>query len=80
MKEEEIANKDRGFGLYNLALIRIKEKEKSEGQIIPFPKVFEVICRSFSIKKKEAWEVLFILRDFSKIKLVPYHGIILKNE
>lgn len=77
MNQETQTNKQR-FGLYNLALIRIEECKNSK-DIIPFPKIFQKLCRSFSISKKEAWEVLFILRDFGFIEIVPYHGIVLKN-
>jgi len=80
MKQQIIANKERVFGLYSLALIRIEECEKVKAEIISFPKVFEKLCRGFSIKKKEAWELLYILRDFDQIKIVPYHGVIVKNE
>lgn len=62
-------------GLYGLALKRIKDCEKVKGEIIPFPKIFERLCCCFSIKKQEAFEILFVLRDFSKIEVIPYHGI-----
>ena len=74
MNKVTIANKDRAFGLYGLAFERIKQCGSNNG-IIAFPDVFEKLCRSFSIKKKEAWEILFILRDFGLLEVVPYHGI-----
>ena len=80
MEKQIQANKERVFGLYTLALARIKECEKFKGQIIPFPKVFEKICRSFSIKKKEAWELLYILNEFNFIEIKAFHGVVLKNE
>jgi hypothetical protein len=73
-------NKDRTSGLYNLALDRIKECGTNKNEIISFPKVFEKLCRSFSITKKESWEILFILKEFEKIKIVPYHGVVIENE
>ena len=74
-------NKDRAFGLYTLAYQRIKEclQTNNSEEIIPFPSLFEKLCRSFSITKKEAWELLYILRDFEKIEVVPFHGVIVKN-
>jgi hypothetical protein len=77
MKKETIANKDRAFGLYGLAFERIKQC-KSNNSIIAFPDVFEKLCRSFSIKKKEAWELIFVLRDFGFIEVVRFHGVIVK--
>ena len=78
MENVEIADKECRFGLYNLALIRIKGLEEVKGKIIPFPEIFQKICRSYSIKKKEAFEILFILRDFDMIEIVPYHGVKIK--
>jgi len=77
MKNITIANKSCRFGLYSLALKRIKECESSR-KIIPFPSVFGKLCCSFSIKKKEAWELLFILRDFDMVEIVPFHGVKIK--
>lgn len=80
MKKVLQTNKERTSGLYNLALERIRECETCIGGTIPFPKVFEKLCRSFSISKKEAWEILYILQDFGKIKVVPYHGVVIKYD
>ena len=77
MIKQITTNKQR-FGLYNLAYKRIEECKNSK-DIIPFPKVFQKLCRSFSISKTEAWELLYIMRDFDLIKIVPYHGVSLKN-
>jgi len=71
------ANKSR-FGLYSLALERIKECERVKKQIISFPEIFEKLCRGFSITKKEAWELLFILRDFDLIEIKKFHGVVIK--
>jgi hypothetical protein len=80
MKQTIIANKEGSnvFGLYSLALERIKECEEVNGKIIPFPKVFEKLCRSFQIKKPQCWEILFILRDFEMIEIVKFHGVRIK--
>jgi hypothetical protein len=81
MEKATITNKDRTSGLYNLALNRIEELGSlNQNEIIPFPKIHEKICRSFSITKKESWEVLCVLRDFDKIKIVPYHGVVIKYD
>ena len=81
MAKATITNKDRASGLYNLALNRIEELGSlNQNEIIRFPKVHEKLCRSFSITKKESWEILYILRDFEKIEIVPYHGVIIKND
>ena len=77
-KREQTILKERPFGLYGLALERIKRCEKIKGQIISFPVLFETLCRSFQIKKQEAWEILFILRDLEFIKIVPMKGVITK--
>ena len=68
------------FGLYSLAIERLKHLEESPSGIIRFPTIFESICRQFSINKKQCWELLFIFRDMGFIKIVPYQGIkILKD-
>jgi len=75
MKEQKITNK--ACGLYGLALERISKCEKFKQQVISFPKVFETLCCTYSIKKALAWEILFILRDFGFIEIKPYHGVII---
>jgi hypothetical protein len=79
MRKQIIPNKERAFGLYSLALLRIKECEQLRGEVISFSKIFESLCRQFSIKKSDAWELLFILRDFGFIDIVKFHGVIFKN-
>ena len=68
----------KAFGLYSLALSRLEGCEESKGKIIPFPKVFEKICRSYQIKKKDAWEIIYILRDMDKIEVIAFHGVRIK--
>jgi hypothetical protein len=81
MKKDTVTNKERTSGLYTLALDRIKELGSlNKNEIIRFPKIFSKLCRSFSIKKDEVWEILFILREFGKIKIVPFHGVIIEND
>jgi hypothetical protein len=76
MGKEQAPLKERGFGLYGLALKRLEECG-SHNQIISFPDLFEKLCRSFQIKKREAWEILFLLRDLGFLKIVPTKGVTL---
>lgn len=61
-------------GLYGLALQRLKECKVKNG-IIRFPEVFSKLCTTFSLKKKECWELLFLFRDFGLIKIICGHGV-----
>ena len=61
-------------GLYSKLLSRLFII-KTEKDYIPFPKVFQNICRAHSITKQEAWECLFLLRDCGFIEIVRFHGI-----
>jgi len=62
-------------GLYFLALERLRKLEKTKNNIIRFPKVFQSLCCSFQISKKEAWEILFVLHDLRFVRIVPCQGI-----
>lgn len=63
-------------GLYNIFFDRLREAGvASRREIIPFPVVFEKLCRNFSISKQECWDILFLLRDFELITIVPFHGV-----
>jgi len=63
-------------GLYSLLFKRLEEiRSKSQKEIIPFPLIFEKLCRNFSMSKQECWEVLFLLNDFGVIEIVALHGI-----
>lgn len=66
------------LGLYGLAYNRILSLPKSREGIIRFPSVFERLCKSFQIKKDEAWELLYILRDTGHIEIVAYQGVKIK--
>ena len=67
-------------GLYSLFLKRMCEI-KTKKKIIPFPMIFEKICRSFSMTKEECWEILFLFRDTGFIDIHEGHGIkILKRK
>ena len=79
MDKKIIPNKPR-VGLYGKFYQRLVEIEDSIGNCskknyIPFPKVFEKVCRGFSIKKSDAWEVLFLLRDVGLIEIIKFKGI-----
>ncbi len=63
-------------GLYSILFKRLKEVQFSvKKEIIPFTDVFAKICRTFSITKKECWDILFLTRDMGAIEIVPFHGI-----
>lgn len=63
-------------GLYGKLIQRLHEVHKEyRKDIIPFPHIFEKLCRNFSITKKECWEILFLLRDVGFIEIIPFHGI-----
>ena len=80
MKQQTTANKDHYYsGLYGLAFLRIRGCERIKGQVIRFPIVFSAICRSYSIKKFQAWEILRIFQDLGLIKIVAGHGVIIKD-
>lgn len=66
------------FGLYGLALSRLKECKGSNG-IIRFPDVFSKLCTGFSIKKEDCWELLFFFKEMGLIEIVCGHGVKIKG-
>jgi hypothetical protein len=77
MKQVLRANKP---GLYNKLLTRLEEagnsvRGASQKEYIPFPVVFEKICRGFSIKKSECWELLFMLDEFGLVQIIKFKGV-----
>lgn len=76
-KEVDIPHKPTSEAwLERLVLKRLLEIRSSpKSGIIRFPDVFEKICRNFSISKKEAWELLFILKMGGVIEIVANQGI-----
>ena len=66
------------FGLYGLALSRLKECRGSNG-IIRFPDVFSKLCTGFSIKKDDCWELLFFFKEMGLIEIVCGHGVRVKS-
>jgi len=75
-KEEQPSNKVKNVtqprinirGLYGLFWNRLIELDDRSGDVIPLQSVYTKLCRSFSIKKRECQEILFMLRDFGLIK------------
>jgi len=61
-------------GLYSLFLKRLSEI-KTKSEIIPFPLIFEKLCRNFSVTKQDCWEILFLLRDTGFIEIHGTKGI-----
>jgi len=63
-------------GLYEIFMDRLREAQAlSKKEIVPFPVVFEKLCRNFSLTKPQCWQILFILRDFGFIEVVCGHGV-----
>ncbi len=62
-------------GLYSIFLKRLKDLKPDKSGIIRFPKVFEKLCTSFQITKKQCWEILFMFRDFGLIEIVKGQGV-----
>ena len=72
-KEEKIEFPKRG--LYSLFLDRLKELKSNSSGIIRFPVVFEKLCASFQITKKQCWDIIFMFRDFGLIEIIKGQGI-----
>jgi len=72
MKNQTLTNKRGAFDFKELALVRIKECERVQGEIIRFPKLFHKLCSSFSMKKCDIW---LELRKLREIEIVPFHGV-----
>jgi hypothetical protein len=63
-------------GLYGLFLQRLeKAGEVMHKKIIPFPIIFQKLCASFTLKRQQCWDILFMLRDLGFIEIIPYHGV-----
>lgn len=65
-------------GLYSLFLERLTEI-KTEGETIPYGRIYEKICRNFSITKKECLELIFLFRDLGFIEFIGNKGIKLRK-
>jgi hypothetical protein len=76
MTNQTDQNTTNRIGLYSILFRRLDEiKKQCRKEIIPFPHLFEKLCRNFSITKKECWDVLFLLRDVGLIEIVAGHGV-----
>lgn len=63
-------------GLYAIFIKRLHEVEqKTKKEVIPYPDVFEKLCRNFSITKLECREILSLLNEEGIIKTIPLHGV-----
>jgi hypothetical protein len=62
----------------NLAHQRLSVLNKTRNGIVKFPLVFSKLCSTFSINKKNCWELLFDMRDSKMIDIVPFHGVRMK--
>ena len=65
----------KGLTLESLAVERLSGLDKSRAGIIRFPDVFEKICSSLQMPKQRAWELLFSMREYGYIEIVPYQGV-----
>lgn len=61
-------------GLYSIFVRRLGEI-KYQKELLPFPLVFEKLCRNFSIKKAECWVILRILKRAGVIEIIFGHGV-----
>jgi len=72
----KIAYKTGPSMLFLKRLYEVQEATKiSHKNYIPFPDLFEKICRNFSINKSACWEMLFLFQEIGAIRIIPYHGI-----
>ena len=72
----EILEKENINSIFESIIIkRFHEIKPDFRGMIPFPKVFQKICASFTITKKDCWRLLFVLRDEGFIEIIPYHGV-----
>ena len=62
-------------GLYSIFMERLKVLKPETSGIIRFPVVFEKLCTSFQMTKKQCWEILFMFRDFGLIKIIKGQGV-----
>ena len=74
--------KGNSFGLYHLALQRLKSLEPCacgrRSRIVTFPKIFTKLCSSLQITRLQAWELLFLFQEFQFLKIIPRKGVRLR--
>jgi len=82
MKEEQAGIKLRlpEEGLYIIFLERIASCKKPGKEIIRFPDVMEKIGRSFSLPKKNIFELLYIFKDLGLLDIICGHGVKINYE
>ena len=60
-------------GVIEKRLLAIQSETIKE--IIPFSLIMHRLCSSFTITRKECWDLLFYLQDQEMIKIIPFHGV-----
>lgn len=66
--------RDEGLLWYEM-LKDLNSLKRYDNEVIKYSKVFEKICKRFSIKKPRARECLFFLREFQLIEFIGSSGI-----
>jgi len=61
-------------GLYSIFMRRLKEI-RCQTPVIPYPYVFEKLCRNFSMNKQECFQILRILKKNKVIDVICGHGV-----
>ena len=61
-------------GLYSIFMRRLNEI-RCQTPVIPFPYVFEKLCRNFSMNKQECFQILRILKKNKVIDVICGHGV-----
>ncbi len=83
LKEEKIkivlTPKEEGL-LWTEMLKELRSLKKRNRDIIPFPDVYEKLCRKFSMRKAKVMNCLLFLAEFGFIKFVCCKGIKLNYE
>lgn len=77
--EAIVSNKGR-HGLYFKTLVLLKDAENeipplSRKSFLPYKKVYQKLCRAFSMPDYEILEVLYLLEEMELISFVKFKGI-----
>jgi hypothetical protein len=70
----------RQIDLNELALQKLKGIKHYPGSIIPFPTIMMSLCRHFSIKKADCWNLLRDFENEGEIEIARFHGVRIKNK
>ena len=73
--QQEIRPRSGLYGILFDRLENLKQNNNRKNEIIPFPDIFEKLCRNFSIKKPQCWDLLFLLRDLGFVEIITGHGV-----